>query len=141
MTGYPDQPNFIVQPEEIDIEAMPASSGFYDIATLPGFNPLDGIRMSVMAGARMMANWVRLEPGAVVPVHDHPHEQMGLVIEGEIDMTIGDETRRVGPGVAYIVPGGVRHSGAGGPNGCLVLDIFSPPRADYLDQLEGATER
>lgn len=140
MSGYPDQPNFIIQPEEIEIEAMPARGGFYEIAGLPGFRPLEGVHMSVMAGARMMANWVRLEPGAVVPDHDHPHEQIGLVIEGEITMTIGEESRRIGPGTAYIVPGGVRHSGAGGPSGCLVLDIFGPPRADYLAQLEGTTE-
>lgn len=78
-----------------------------------------------------MVNWVRLEPNGTVPDHSHPHEQIGLVLEGEIDMTIGGETRRIGPGVAYIIPGGVRHAGTGGPEGCLVLDIFSPPRADY----------
>lgn len=139
MSGYPDEPKLIVQPEEIEIEAMPAAGGFYDVDSLPGFAPLAGIQMNVLAGARMMANWVRLEPGAEVPDHEHPHEQLGLVIEGEIDMTIGGETRRVGPGVAYVVPGGVRHAGVGGPNGCLVLDIFSPPRADYMEQVREST--
>lgn len=136
MSSYPDRPDLIVQPDEIAIEAMPAQAGFFDIASLPGFNPLEGIRMDVLAGARMMANWVQLAPGAEVPDHDHPHEQLGLVLQGEIDMTIAGETRRIGPGVAYVVPGGVRHSGVGGPDGCLVLDVFSPPRADYLDQLQ-----
>ena len=140
MSGYPDKPKLIVQPEEVEVEAMPAAGGFYDVATLPGFAPLAGIQMNVLAGARMMANWVHLEPGAEVPDHEHPHEQLGLVIEGEIDMTIDGETRRIGPGVAYVVPGGVRHAGVGGPDGCLVLDIFSPPRADYMAQIKEATE-
>ena len=135
MSSYPDRPDLIAQPEEVEIEAMPATGGFFDVASLPGFNPLPGIRMDVLAGGRMMANWVRLDPGAEVPDHDHPHEQLGLVLEGEIDMTLAGETRRIGPGTAYVVPGGVRHSGVGGPTGCLVLDIFSPPRADYLSQL------
>ena len=140
MASNPDQPNLIIQPEELEVESLPAQGGFFEISGLPGFAPFDGIQMNVLSGARMMANWVRLAPGAIVPDHEHPHEQLGLVIEGEIDMTIAGETRRVGPGVAYVVPGGVRHAGVGGPDGCLVLDIFSPPRQDYLAQLENTSE-
>ena len=136
MSSYPDDPKLIVQPEEVEIEALPGEAGFFDTASLPGFAPLEGIQMSVLAGARMMANWVRIEPGATVPDHAHPHEQIGLVLEGEIDMTIDGETRRLAPGHSYVIPGGVRHAGVGGPAGCLVLDVFSPPRADYLSQLE-----
>lgn len=135
MTGYPDQPNLIIQPEEVELEGA-GQAGFFEIAGLPGFSPLEGIQMNVLTGARMMANWVRIEPGAEVPDHAHPHEQLGLVLEGEIEMTIGDETRTVGSGSAYVVPGGVRHAGVGGPAGCLVLDVFSPPREDYLKQVQ-----
>lgn len=137
MSSYPDPENLIIQPEEVEIEAVPAQGGFFDIDSLPGFSPYEGIEMSVLNGGRMMANWVRLAPGAIVPDHAHPHEQLGLVLEGEIEMTIGGETRTAGPGTAYVVPGGVQHRGVGGPSGCLVLDIFSPPRADYLAQLTG----
>lgn len=138
MSSYPDKPHFIAHPEEVEIEPVTATGGFFDIASLPGFSPLEGITMNVLSGGRMMANWVRLEDGAVVPDHDHPHEQLGLVLEGEIDMTIDGDTRRLGPGSAYLVPGGVRHEGRGGPGGCLVLDVFSPPRLDYLGQLKGS---
>ena len=135
MSSYPDKRDQIVQPDELETEPAGGDSGFFDIAALPGFAPLDGIQMNVLSGARMMANWVRIEPGATVPDHEHPHEQIGLVLEGEIDMTIDGETRRLSTGHAYVIPGGVRHAGVGGPSGCLVLDIFSPPRADYLSQL------
>lgn len=137
MASYPDEPKLIIQPEEVEIEALPGVAGFFDVASLPGFAPLDGIRMNVLSGDRMMANWVRLEPGATVPDHAHPHEQIGLVLEGEIEMTIDGETRLLGPGNAYVIPGGVRHAGVGGQSGCLVLDVFSPPRGDYLAQLDG----
>lgn len=120
------------------IEALPADGGFYDIATLPGFVPAPGVQMNALTGARMMVNWVRLEPNGTVPDHSHPHEQIGFVLEGEIVMTIGDETRTVGPGNAYIVPGGVRHAGIGGPEGCLVVDVFSPVRDDYVEMAKGS---
>jgi quercetin dioxygenase-like cupin family protein len=136
MSNYPDEPKLILQPEEVEIEALPGMAGFFDVASLPGFAPLEGIQMNVLSGGRMMANWVRIEPGATVPDHAHPHEQIGLVLEGEIDMTIDGKTRRLAPGHAYVIPGGVRHAGVGGPAGCLVLDVFSPPRADYLSQLD-----
>lgn len=118
--------------ESVEIEALPAEAGFWEIAELPGIEPVAGVRMNMLAGARAMINWVRLEPGTTMPAHSHPHEQLGYVIEGTIIMRIGDETREVGPGTCYVVPGGVEHEGVGGPNGCLVIDVFAPPREDYL---------
>jgi quercetin dioxygenase-like cupin family protein len=83
------------------------------------------------AGERIMLNFVRLEPGVIVPMHHHPHEQAGTVLEGSIVLTIEGETRELGPGDAYVAPANARH-GATTPNGCLVVDVFSPPREDYL---------
>lgn len=126
---------FWAQPEEAatDRAELDFAPAFYEIDRLPGFAPAPGIVMNVMAGGRMMANWVRIEPGASVPTHAHPHEQIGLVLEGEIHMTIGDETRVLVPGHAYTIPGNLPHAAAAGPQGCLVLDIFSPMREEYLD--------
>lgn len=113
------------------VEALPANTGFYRVDELPGFAPLAGVQMNLLSGARTMVNWVRINPSGEVPMHSHPHEQVGLVLEGEIAMTIGGETRRCGPGDCYIIAGDVLHAGAAGPEGCLVLDVFSPPREDY----------
>jgi quercetin dioxygenase-like cupin family protein len=130
--GHQHDAGFWVQPEEArgseDLAFQPA---FYQIDGLPSLEPAPGIRMNVMVGGRMMANWVRIEPGASVPTHAHEHEQIGLVLEGEILMTIGDETRSLVPGHAYTIPGNLPHAAVAGPQGCLVLDIFSPPREDY----------
>jgi quercetin dioxygenase-like cupin family protein len=130
--GHHHEAGFWVQPEEAqqseELEFLPA---FYEVDKLPGFAPVPGIHMNVMVGGKMMANWVRIEPGASVPTHAHEHEQIGLVLEGEILMTIGDETRALVPGHAYTIPGNLPHSAVAGPQGCLVIDIFSPPREDY----------
>jgi quercetin dioxygenase-like cupin family protein len=129
-----DDAGFWVQPEEAS--GMPTAIAFeprfYEVDALPGFSPIPGIHMNVMVGGQMMANWVRIAPGAAVPTHAHHHEQIGLVLEGEIIMTIGSETRTLVPGHAYTIPGNLPHSAEGGPNGCLVLDIFCPPREEYL---------
>lgn len=117
------------------IKALPAKSGMFNVDELPSFDPVEGVTMSLLPGARMLANWVRIEPRAEVANHRHPHEQVGLVIEGEIMMTIDGETQRLTPGHCYCIAGDIEHGAVGGPDGAVVVDIFSPPRADYIEQV------
>lgn len=110
---------------------------FYTIKDLPSFSPVEGISMQAIVGEKMMANWVWLEPGVVMPEHEHPHEQVGAVLQGALELTTPEGGQVVNPGEAYIVPSGVRHKGVAGPEGCLVLDIFSPPREEYAEMAKG----
>lgn len=103
-----------------------------------GFVPADGARMRGLVGEGAMINLVDLEPGAEIPLHSHPHEQLGYVVEGEIVMVIDGTEHRMPPGTAYVIPGGVEHSGRGSPEGCRVVDVFRPPRDDYRERLERA---
>lgn len=113
--------------------ATPAfAPDFYAIADLPRVPLRDGITGRFVAGERMMFSFVQLEPGAVMPDHAHPHEQLGYVVEGVLILTIAGERRELVPGDAYAIPGGVRHEAIGGPDGCLALDAFAPPREEYL---------
>jgi len=102
-----------------------------NIETMSSLAPLPGITMWPLAGTNLMINFVRIEPGAEVPLHHHSHEQGGTVIEGTILMTIDGETRELRAGDVYIAPSQSIHGATAGPNGCLVVDIFSPPREDY----------
>ena len=72
------------------------------------------------------------ESGAVVEAHSHPHEQVGMVLEGHARFFIGDEERLLGPGDMFTIPGGVTHRvvAEGGP--VKALDIFHPIREDYV---------
>ncbi|MCA9860738.1 MAG: cupin domain-containing protein [Thermomicrobiales bacterium] len=111
----------------------PTASVFWgSIGTMPSINPLPGVTMWPAAGTNMMINFVRIEPGAEVPLHAHPHEQGGTVIEGIINMTIEGETRELRTGDVYLAPPHAVHGATAGPDGCLVVDIFSPPREDYI---------
>ncbi len=103
-----------------------------NIKSMASLNPIPGVTMWPTAGEKMMINFVRIEPGAEVPMHHHPHEQGGTVIEGMIVMTIDGETRELRPGDVYIAPPESIHGATAGPDGCLVVDIFAPPREDYI---------
>ena len=46
----------------------------------------------------------------VVAAHSHPNEQMGIMISGMLEFTIGDETKVMKPGDVYRIPGGIVHS-------------------------------
>lgn len=90
-----------------------------------------GTTASLAWGEKIMLSLVEIGPGSVVPMHSHPHEQAGIVVEGEFDFIIGGERRRVKLGDMYIIPGGVPHSAIGLDRKAVALDIFSPPREDY----------
>ena len=85
-------------------------------------------------GEGVMMNLVDLDPNAVVPLHNHPHEQMGLVLTGQITMHIDGADHALDPESCYQIPGGVEHGATAGPDGCRVLDIFQPVRDDYVER-------
>jgi quercetin dioxygenase-like cupin family protein len=90
-----------------------------------------GVHIHTTCGEAMMLSLVAMEPGARVEPHSHPHEQMGLLIKGELEFHVGDETRRVRPGEMWRIPGGVTHWAVAGPLGAEALDVFHPIREDY----------
>jgi quercetin dioxygenase-like cupin family protein len=82
-------------------------------------------------GENMLLSLVDLPAGSVVPMHSHPHEQAGVLLEGEVTFTVGGETRALKPGDMWMIPGGVEHSVVAGDRPAKALDIFSPVREDY----------
>jgi len=105
---------------------------------MPFFAPTDLARKEPMPGfvgrfatgvTMTSATWA-VEAGAVLPEHAHPHEQVAHVLDGEFEMTIGGETRRMGPGAVAFVPPNVAHSGRA-ITACRIVDVFHPVRDDY----------
>ena len=106
-------------------------SHFYDLVQMGAREMVPGVTLQTVWGERIMLSRVDISPGAEVPLHDHPHEQAGTLLEGVLEMTIGDETRELRPGDSYVIPGGVEHSARAIDGRVIVLDIFSPPREEY----------
>jgi quercetin dioxygenase-like cupin family protein len=99
-------------------------------------SPTIGRRM--VTGERTMLAHVYLKKGAVVPLHHHENEQFTYILEGALRFWIGaDEAEVVDvhPGEVLHIPANVPHK-AEALEDTLDLDVFSPPRQDWLDQAD-----
>ena len=91
-----------------------------------------GVEIRTSAGTNLMLSVVRLEPESVVLDHSHPHEQMGYLLEGRLEFTVGGVTQLLGPGDVWRIPGGVVHRVRALDQPAVALDVFHPIREDYL---------
>ena len=92
---------------------------------------VQGVVGRPLFGEGAMLNLIEFEPGAEVPSHSHPHEQLGICLRGFQMLVVEGVEHPLRPMDAYFLPGGVEHSGYAGPEGALVLDVFRPIREDY----------
>jgi quercetin dioxygenase-like cupin family protein len=65
-------------------------------------------------------------------MHQHPQEQWGIVVRGSLVRFLGDEKVDMKAGDFYQTPGNIPHGMVAGPEGATVIDIFAPPRKEYL---------
>ena len=84
-----------------------------------------GIRGWKVGGAEGLVVFFEIAPGSVLPKHSHCY-QWGIVIDGEIELTIGGEARIYRKGDSYTIPERVSHSGRI-EKGCLAMDYFADP--------------
>jgi quercetin dioxygenase-like cupin family protein len=106
---------------------------FINIQDIEPLEVVPGCRMRTPFGENLMLSYLEMDEGAVVPLHDHPHEQGGILLEGRVELTIGDEVRVCEVGEMFLIPPNVPHKAVavGGP--ARVLDVFSPIREDYAE--------
>ena len=90
-----------------------------------------GVTAKIASGEKVMLSLVTFAPDAVVPEHAHPHEQMGMMVSGMLELTVAGETCTLSGNAIFLVPGGVPHKAVAGPEGAVALDAFSPPREEY----------
>ena len=88
---------------------------------------------TLVYGDKTLMAEFRLEQGADLPKHCHPHEQTGYLVSGEIALTIGDETHQVKPGDSWCIAGDVEHK-ATALEDSVAIEVFSPVREDYIPQ-------
>jgi quercetin dioxygenase-like cupin family protein len=89
-----------------------------------------GYRARLVHSDRMTFSYVDVDAGASFAEHDHPHEQVIHLLDGEFELTVNGETRRMTTGDVAVVPPGARHRGTA-LTPCRILDAFAPPREDY----------
>ena len=104
---------------------------FFDVDKIDSKQIMDGVKIRVAYGEKVMMSYVDIDANTTIAEHSHPHEQMGMFLEGEAEFTIGNKTKLVKPGMAYLVPSNVKHKVVTSDKPVLALDIFSPTREEY----------
>ena len=104
---------------------------------IPRERVTDDISRRLFTGERMMIAHVYLDKGAIVPTHQHENEQLTYILEGSLRFWIGDpaqgvEELVVSAGEVLYIPSNVPHK-AEALEDTFDLDVFSPPRQDWLN--------
>jgi quercetin dioxygenase-like cupin family protein len=95
----------------------------------------DAIDRRIVCGERMMIAHVYLKKGGIVPRHSHDNEQLTYILEGALKFAIGPEGEEeitVRAGEVLVIPSNVPHQ-AEALEDTLDVDVFAPPRQDWLD--------
>jgi quercetin dioxygenase-like cupin family protein len=91
----------------------------------------DGINGSLYHSDQMTFAHIIIDKGAILPEHQHLHEQWMHLLTGEIEFTIGGETKMLTDGMIAYIPCNIPHS-ARAITECKVIDCFYPVREDFV---------
>lgn len=100
------------------------------LKNLPVKQLVPGISGYYLHGSLSSLGLVEIKKGSDLPAHQHPHEQITYIIEGQLDMTIGGVLYNLSAGMGHVIPPNTPHS-AIALTDCVVIDTFSPVREDY----------
>lgn len=98
----------------------------------------DTLSRRLITGERMMLAHVYLKKGCVVPKHKHENEQLTYILEGGLKFFLGEDGKKtvtVRAGEVLYIPSNVPHE-AHAVEDTLDVDVFSPPRQDWINQTD-----
>ncbi len=104
---------------------------FRSLKDLKPKEPVKGIAVRSVYLENTMLTHMEFEPGSVIPEHKHPHEQITLILEGGMDMTVEGEKKTVLKGDMVSVPANVVHGARVMNEFTVAVDAWSPVREDY----------
>ena len=105
----------------------------WDEVELENLNPL--LQRQLVVGRDLMLARVLLKKGAVVPRHSHTNEQVTYILEGALKFKIDGKEITVNAGEVLCIPSNMPHE-ALALEDTVDLDVFNPPRADWLDKTD-----
>jgi quercetin dioxygenase-like cupin family protein len=111
---------------------------FYRWNDMPKEKVSDVLDRRLITGEHVMLTHVYLKKGAIVPQHNHHNEQISYILEGGLRFWIGDDESEVidvRAGEVLHIPSLVKHK-AEALEDTVDVDIFSPPRQDWLDKTD-----
>ena len=101
-----------------------------NLNALPSKELMPGYHGKMVHGDQLTWAFWTVEKGAVVPEHQHPHEQIMHVVEGDFEFNLDGETKICKTGDIVHIPSNLPHSGKA-ITPCKLMDVFSPAREEY----------
>jgi len=108
---------------------------------VPTIELVRGINAHIVSAEKITLSFAIGEPNAQLPPHRHPNEQMLIVLEGGIDLIIGGKRYHLERGDVAVLPSNTEHGAYASAEGCRVIDVFSPPRQDFVARLAEVKKR
>ena len=96
---------------------------FWDLRTLKLDEFRPGIRSKLESGTNLTMAIMEIAPNKEGNAHDHPFDQCGIVVEGEIEMSVGEEKRFLRTMETYFIPAGTKHNWKTSASSAKILDI------------------
>jgi quercetin dioxygenase-like cupin family protein len=118
--------------------STPNAATFFRWADVPEEQVKADLTRRLISGERVMIASIELERGCIVPKHAHVHEQISYVLDGHLRLIVGEdggESYDVRAGEVVLLPSNVPHA-AEAMADTRVLDVFSPPREDWLNRTD-----
>jgi quercetin dioxygenase-like cupin family protein len=100
-----------------------------------------GSNTAIVPADNVTLSFLHLSPGLNAKPHSHPHEQVVVLLKGEMEIALDGKLYSVKAGEVGVIPGGIPHSGVTIDQECEVLDVFSPARKDFEEKLADAREQ
>ena len=117
---------------------MPTPASHFRWNDMPRERVTDLLERRLITGKEMMLAHVYLKKGCIVPKHSHVNEQLTYVLEGCLRLWVGEDLGQmvdVRPGEVLLIPSNVPHK-AEALEDTLDVDVFSPPRQDWLNKTD-----
>jgi len=117
---------------------MENKASFHRWEDMPKERVSDTLERRLITGERMMLAHVYLEKGCIVPKHSHENEQLTYILEGALHFWLGEDESEeviVRSGEVLVIPSHLPHK-AEALEDTLDVDIFSPPRQDWIDKTD-----
>lgn len=105
---------------------------FINYHAKPKIKIWDGIYGQIHHSEKLTCAHISIDAGVVLPEHHHVHEQWSHLLEGEMEFTVGGETKILKAGETAFIPGNVPHSGRT-ITACKLIDLFNPVREDWVE--------
>jgi quercetin dioxygenase-like cupin family protein len=127
-------PSYFVATDEGQAPVEPGRFVRFD--EVKTFSLVEGATFRPILGTNMLINYITVEPNSPNVPHSHAEEQIFFLIEGEMEFTLGEETRTITAGQFVVIPPWVNHGGGTKDKHARGIDVFNPPRRQLRELIE-----